>query len=492
MTVSAAREEFFSNLMTDLLYPGLFSVASFFLSFVLHREADMMWWLITALVVVGGAYVALLHRTMSALSRYALHQSFGDLCRRHEELRGLIDAWTGRALDDISAKIDALANDGIVWTGTQRIESASLLLEGTDDIPSYLATSTDAPYNSSSEAEAFDRLQRTKLRHANVQRLLLYPLRQLINGLEDRDQRRRAALFLGLHTTGDAQRGRTINKSFQLRYLPTDSLADLKTQLSSLTGDIDPLVDMAVIGDSLVFGQGISDPQTFPADGRGFIIPGQGKASAYRKAFERIWAGWKDRMYPTAQIYAWIHLLEMRESMRLARVGQSGLTPESGRDFFEYVVKQICESNSLCAIDVADSTRSWFEKQEYRQFHVATCEAARAHFEGEFQRIFVLRDSLDPLIANAFCEEVLKEEVDAGVHVFLVYAKDLLTQNLAALDCIFAQRWGFYLSPTDSFNEVTVSRDCNWMDPDAAIPYFEQMFQALKASTTQEPHAIAN
>jgi len=297
----------------------------------------------------------------------------------------------------------------------------------------------------------------------------------MLEAFESDVNRKKAQQFLNLHSP--ANKNSNSKGGFQLRYFPADSIEDLQREFRNITLERDPLVDMAVVGGSLVFGQTARGPRDFPASGNACVYTGEARAAAYRKAFDSIWGQWKDRSLPPAQLHAWIEVYGMRERVKQKPAAPTD-PPRTGEAFFEHILQLVRGSSNLRAIDIATSTKDWFEKDEYQQFHHASCEAAKQH-TGYHGRIFVLGEALEACIASAFIDNVLREEVDAGMEVYLLHSSDLVDPDISSLDCIFGESWGFYLTPNDRFDRHSVTSDSNWMDK-AVIPgYFTQMFNAL-------------
>jgi hypothetical protein len=266
--------------------------------------------------------------------------------------------------------------------------------------------------------------------------------------------------------------------------MPTETLDVLREVFRTETGDSDPPVDMAVIadaGDSLVFGQAVDQDKLtdFPAGGKAYIYSGSEKASGYQKAFNNVWNNHIDQLYPPAQLQAWVELLEMRENRADSDQDSAGTQDLSGEAFFRHIIGRIEASEELRAIDVADNTKHWFQRDEYIKFQNASCKSAEGSQNGYHGRIFVLKRPMVTAIANTFLKNTLAPQHQAGIDVHLVYARQLVERNLPAVDCIFGTQWGFYLTPLDSFDRNLVSARMNLMNESGISGYIRVIFDDL-------------
>jgi len=508
MEPSNVVRQFFKSIVKDIFIGFIAScVVAYLFDRAVGHKTDTGWWLFTSLTLVLGAYITRVTSEFLLVTHKAIFREFNDLCDKHRNLIGEVYAMMSQRISDISNKLNVLANSGeSAWKPAQRIECIKNILDEKKDVEIYFATMTDAPYDSCSATEDFDKTQRKKLRYADARRLLVYPIKDLLSGLRVVENRYKTERFLSLHrqtarngtqaalvnygTIAEFIRrvtGKNLSIGFQLRYLPSDTLSVLREVFRTDTGDLDPPVDMAVIadsGDSLVFGQAVEGDAVgaFPAGGKAYIYSGNEKAQKYGKAFDNLWRNHLEELYPLAQIQAWVELLEMRDSQSDTDSWPVPAQDTSGSKFFRSVINLIEDSSELRAIDVADSTKHWFQKSEYIDFHKASCESAKNHKgqkDSYHGRVFVLKRPMETGIANTFLRQTLIPEHQAGIEVHIVYARMLVERNLPAVDCIFGTQWGFYLTPLDSFEEHLLSAGMNLMNDSSFSGYIRVMFDDL-------------
>jgi hypothetical protein len=432
--------------------------------------------------VLLGVLIAVFTEVHVNVPKFALHRSYDDLCQKRPELIGLINGRLRRQMSALQIALDKLADTGEVWEPAQRISVAIDLFTAVDRPDQYLATSTDEPY--ASLERTLLRAQRDKLKHADARRLLVFPVNSLFDGLKDITKRRIFHDVLAMHR-GRAEASASKGATVQLRYVAKD-VQWLRQELTPFVGNANPLVDYAVVGGDLVFGQSTSEEDPTAVRGRGFVYAGETYGSMYADAFNHLWRSETDHVYPLAQLEAYANLMDMRHAPNASTTVRTG---QRGKAVFSETIRNIKDSKRWRAIDVASSTSDWFEKNEYARFQLASCESVAAGGSGE--RIFVLPRVLEQYRASAFIENVLEPQIRQGIKVRLVFSRNLLEPNLAAIDCIFNDSWGFYLCPGDSFREDDVTTDVNYIEPVMIRGYFDHLYKALaKAARPIDSHSL--
>jgi hypothetical protein len=248
------------------------------------------------------------------------------------------------------------------------------------------------------------------------------------------------------------------------------------------------LVDMAIIGSVLVFGQEAREDDIDRVTGAGFVRTDRRVVSHYRRGFQNTWMRFAYRMMPERQLSWMAAVVDMRHKMRKEIADGHPLPPipGTGGRFFDQVIDSIEHSDHLRAVDVAPRTYDWVTKSEYRQFREATVLAASSHPDGQFARVYVLPDGMhDTNTATAFRDVVLRPQVEAGVELYLLHNEQVVTANCSASDCIFTEDWGFYLAPSEEFDAARLSAGTNTFDQ-RHVQSFVVMFNRLVRAAERE------
>jgi hypothetical protein len=465
----------------------------------------------TTVLSAGAGLIVTFWRDMPCNIVYDIYKDFR---HRTPELSGFFHWRLWALAEQIRYEINKLAADGVRWDVGDRFAVATSLLEGSESVNTYYATSTDPPYDKLRTYEQFYRMAETKLRGATVRRLLVFPPETLWKELESKDDfRQNLEEFVRLHQKREfvpSQFVRTLRHYFtdwitkrlkgrelelqsrwrwgyELRYWPktTEALRDEMRRyfkISDADGDDrrPVLVDVAVIDDRLVFGQvGLATDVT-SVSGPGMVRGGQLAAMKYKSCFEHLWQHLESDCFSAAQLELYAKLFELR--VKNVREFKKPGGPSTGEAFYRSVVTKLAAAKNLRAVDIADDTEGWFAQDEYKDFHNAMITSAKANPDGEHARIFVLPRRLRPLVNDLFLEKVVKELLDGGVHVYIYLRGDLLKQDFAASDYIITDDWGFYLAPGESFKLHSLDESRNSLVKEDVDGIFRGWFERLKTN----------
>jgi len=423
-------------------------------------------------LVLGAWFADVLELFRTRPERY-VQERISRILSNHPKLQGLIEARLRRMLDALFRQVGQLSEgDGEAWTAIDRLQAANDICDGFGRINRYVATYTDAPYYSTEAIRSFYSRQAKKLPPQNTRRLLIYPIKDLVTELNSDDRLEYLDEFVNLH----------LENGFELRYWPY-SIEQLRVELELLMGPsaTPRLADFGIINDSVVFGQSATESDIVGVTGRGYIITSPGEVRYYTQLFESLWEQTKDKCFPAEQLKVLRWLCHMRRRC----VSQCGPSCLSGTAFFQQVVDRIASAKGIRAVDIAPDMRLWWNKSEYRAFLYATIQAATKgkHTDVCFSRIYLLRRGLETRQdSEQFLRHVILPQVEAGVHIGLVYFGVLIERKLGVVDCIFddtGSGWGFYLLPSDSFSASEVSQAKNLIDPDRIMD-FEQLYRSLQ------------
>lgn len=371
--------------------------------------------------------------------------------RIHSKHRELSIFCTNKVLSQLTAieteLLDLQGSTGVRWTVIERLNAAISLFNSRDRINKYWATCTDPPYTSSEEDKRFIEAQEEKLRNADVRRLLVVPLNDLLTNLDTATGREHLKDFLRLHSP----------KGFKLQYWPYDT-----GRLSNHIRDglptaeaRDALIDFGIIDNEIVFGQKKLDVDTDRPTGNGRIIVDSMLVAHYTKTFSILWDKMKKESYPEQQLQAWCWATENREDNKSETQDQT-----NPNEYFNFVIGKISTSQKLYAVDVARDINSWVNQDEYILFRDATISAAKRNKQGCYSRIYVLHNPFDNTqAAELFINQVALPQLKEGIHLYFLSSTALIDNDLAAIDFICdSNDWGFYLLPTDNFTKNSVSK----------------------------------
>ena len=475
--IEKARKAYLLKVVkVDLGWGATWSVpVSLALALLFGQFPNLYVWLTALFVFFAAAWGSEVINRIHLKPDELLFEHYDSLIKREPRLRGLISARLLQSVDDIDTSIRQLTGSpGERWEQEDRFQAANNLMTQVDSITRYWATSTDAPFKSLAWSDLFYQRQKSRLKHADVRRLLTFPLDLLLKNLEIPENRINLRKFLAIHH----------RSNFHLRYWPigTRQLENaLRNQFLATNAKTNPiLVDMAVVGESLVFGQsaGEKDGSDNSVNGNGFIFTSPLAVDGYSRVFGQLWSAREDVFQSAAQLDAYLRLIDMRQNP------PSGPVPDlRGEEYFKQVLCRIAESSSLRAIDLAPDTRMWFEKVEYRSFLDATILAARNNPENFFGRAFVLPPILQESDAGGFIELVVRPQIEVGIHVYILRNCTLVQKDIAGFDCIFGPEWGFYLLPSDSFRSSEVNSAKNTLDSSVISYYAARVFSDLQRNS---------
>lgn len=461
-----ARKRFVRSVLGELIF-GI--VLAIMITFVIERfieeDMDMHWWIRTGFICVVVASLAHAGRQFWSLPENVIFDTYKHLIESYPEISSLVHVRLLSKLESLHLQFGNLLTDaGEIWDSARRHEVACCMLAAFEPKRTYWATSTDAPFKSFESVESFYRAQEEILRDGDVKRLLVYPWGKLLTALQDPKRRDNLEGFIRLHE----------KNHFQLRYWPR-SLQDLKNDLKLYVGEAPVLVDMAIVGDSVVFGQEAAPNDRVNVSGRGHIRTSNGFVMSYKSAFTSIWDRRRGEMMSAKQLLAFLRLLEMWSAETPMTESTSQVL--HGRAYFDQVVGQIEHSSELRAIDIAQVTEAWLNQAEYIGFLEATIKSAQNHPDSHHARVYVLQDYLYDM-TSVFIKKVIIPQVTAGVCVHFLFNSSLLDLNLAAVDCIFSDSWGFFLAPRQAFDFNKLSSRNNAMES-RQIVFFLDMFEKL-------------
>lgn len=446
---------------------------------VLNEDTDLSYWLLIIIAALIGGWTGTLIALWQSQPLHIISKTYQSLVQSFSSCNGLIQAEMAKSIIEIRNRLSNLSSHvGESWSYEDRINVAHSLLEGLDTVEKYWATATDAPYASSNTLDAFYLLVREKLAYADVRRLLVFPLNKLLENLKSDENQQNMLRFLKIHQSESnkiASQNKPTQYKYELRYWPA-TIKDLQNNLKMQNPPV--MVDMAIINDSIVFGQETNEDDNIEVSGNGHVVSDPLRASMYLQAFENIWTKRKSDSYPPAQLEAYIDLLGMRSKISKQKKSLSSTKP--GIPFYRATIEKVRNSLELRAIDVAPRPEDWVSKSEYWDFLQATIESANKHKGSYHGRIFVLREPLCRGTAQVFLKNVILPQVKASIIVHIHRTVDMFDKNLAAIDCIFnSDGWGFYLLPTDEFKEDKLFAEQNQIHPKYVDPFFHSRFERL-------------
>lgn len=431
-----------------------------------QKSSESPWWLGALLSFALTGWILDRIELWRTYPERDFYKTISTLCSNQPKLKGVIKSRLSRRLDDLSREIGQLTSgDGEIWGLHDRLQTANDLCSGLNKISKYDATSTDAPYLPPSDTREFYEKQANKLPRGKTRRLLVYPIVDLVHELTTAGQLKNLDDYIRLHA----------DNGFELRYWP-HSIKELNSRLDRLLGmsKAPRLVDFGIINDDIIFGQSASENDIMHITGRGHIAVSGGEIRHYIEMFDQLWEQTKPECYPSAQLNTLVWICEMR--MRMANSNSH----VEGKVFFDETVSKITNTESFCAIDIADDIKSWWRKPEYQRFLEASVYKASKSKENR-SRVFLLKQGLGtPSDAQLFIRNVVARQVNAGVEVGIASFETLVDKNLGVVDCIFDNSgWGFYLLPGDIFSEENVTNNRNLIDS-AVIQDFQQIFRNIR------------
>lgn len=479
-----SKKEFWRSLRKDIFLGFILGPAFILLiaKVLLNDNIDLEWWLVTLITSIFISWIGTLLSLWRNQPLNLISNTFKDLRSSFSGCDGLIQAEMCSRIIDIRNRLSNLSSrEGEPWTYEDRINVAHSLLEGLEEVEKYWATATDPPYASSNTLDAFFRFVKEKLKDSDVRRLLVFPLDELLKNLKSTENQQNLLRFIKIHQNDSFSKDKSnhskTNYRYQLRYWPAKTI-DLRQNLNIQLPPV--IVDMAIINDSVVFGQSINgDSQT--VSGNGYVYSDPIRASMYVQAFENIWNKRKSDSFPPAQLEAYIDLMDMRG--KVDQETQKGYFTEGGIEFYEQVICNVKNSKELRAIDVTTRTEDWLSKPEYLDFLEATIKSAQKNNKSYHGRVFVLREPLCHGAAQVFIEKVILPQIEASITIYIQRTIDMFDKNLAAVDCIFnSDGWGFYLLPIDNFQKENLFAKQNQIHPKYVDPFFRWRYDLLAKS----------
>jgi hypothetical protein len=479
--IQTAREEFRATIWDDVKW-GLGATIVFELITLLARGMPTLWQQLTDInawtLWLGTFFFATYLSAKSYIRRnipiVCVSSLFRKIISRHPELAAFSRWRALTTLNSLAEQLDTLQGTaGLPWDTDERLNTATDLFESRPKIKRYWATRTDPPYKSSQAEGRFLQRQRQKLSKADVRRLLIVPLNELISNLLEPDSQQHVKDFLRQHNP----------RHYQLRYWPRDARALETVMREALSGKIadETIVDFGIIDKEIVFGQKLQDmvnvsespvlADSLRPSGNGRIITAPLLVDCYCDAFESLWNHLEHECFPAQQLEAWVWAMENRHD---------ALDKQPQAAYYQDTLNKIGQSENLYAVDVAPDMNLWWKKQEYRDFQERSVQSATAYPDKKHVRIYVLHTGLENTeAARLFIAEVVRAQLSAGIELVFINQRVLIEHDLAALDFISnGVDWGFYLMPLESFDKTTVSAAHNLILAQH-VPSFQSIFQAL-------------
>ncbi len=424
--------------------------------------------LIAALVELVQIIGLIIWNALQKKGHDRLHDRLDEVLQRFESdqpnvIRTYLERRMVRSIDQREHECLTLLGEGVLWTPEQRLDTANDMFLAVPAIKNYAATSCDPPYDSPAGLKAFLEQQSEKLRSANARRLLVYPRGVIVSQLlASNENRNHFKELLKAYT----------NAGIKLRYWPQHpkSLEDYLKRVGQV-GSNNVLVDFGIINNEVVFGQALGGDQKISGAGRIIVRAG---VDGYANTFDHIWR----EIARETMSARYLNVLLLLCSMRAGR-GDDGRT---GQGFYDSVVANIRASRKLRAIDVAPELDSWWREEEYQGFTTATIQSAKANGgHSQVGRMYVIGPhNISPASASIFYRRVLQSQLDAGVEIGIVSTGSLARREVAAVDCIFNDSWGFYLLPeVDHFKKEQLSAKNNELNA-GIIPDLDHCYEEIR------------
>jgi len=485
-TIKSNREEFWHNTQIEI-FVGFLVALILGIVYALGRGiaglaeflSDINSWIILIAGVFIPAYITAKIIAWRDLPVACITEMFRRIVRQHPELSSF-SRWRALAnLNSLNEELNDLQGKaGVAWNRIERHNTATEIFESHTKIKLYWATSTDPPYESSEAEKRFFLRQENKLIDADVRRLLVIPISQLLDNLKTIDQQKYVKELLGLHT----------RPNFNLRYWPND-IQSLATVLREGLPDniaTDSLVDFGIVDKEIVFGQKITENDGMQLKGNGRIITEKPIVDCYCNAYQAIWNQLKHDCLPAQQLEAWVWAMENRGDACKQR------TEIEDKDYFGFTINKITSIENIFAVDVAPDMNLWWKKEEYVAFRDASINNATDKKSGCHVRIHVFRGLENLKAAELFIDEVVIPQLNAGIELVFMSRDVLLDRDLAAMDFISnGTDWGFYLIPTDPFEKDKVSY-CNNTILSSHITNFQSVFEDLYSCNDTRQKRIKN
>jgi hypothetical protein len=270
-------------------------------------------------------------------------------------------------------------------------------------------------------------------------------------------------------------------EKYELRFLATNS-EQLRKNMAILH-DSEPMTDFMLVNRPSEFVYGRTSEMAGNRVRLKFIPRREPDTSFEAVAsYERVFINWWHRAKSYDQIIAQAKAEAAKpflENELIKEYGAEFQNAIAGDPFLRAVCQRISTANeSVLAVDTADAKATinlWSFKEEYIAFAFATVEAAKRHISAG--RVFVV-DNLNNLLDLDF-REVLRIQVEAGIHLFIVTKQDAIDKRLRIDDFIMVDdTFGFRLGE-DQFDKNSLALRKHLI-PKGQLPMYKEIAEALK------------